>query len=156
RALAERRLEMGRRLIALKKRLKGERVWLAYIKMRGWSRATVDRLIVAANYPHKSKLLKLSTLGLSWSASQRLAAHNAQPQTLAAIEQRLQAGERLREHDIRRQVRPKHAEPLGIAARREEPTTEKQVLTHADILRDAANYHAKRLPDQLASFARSL
>lgn len=115
---AEARFQMGKKLIKLKKRLKTKRLWLAYLKMRKWSRAEVERLIVAARYPLKAKLLKLSSLGLPWSSLQALAARDASAAEIDEIESLSKAGVRVR-------VPPKQIRSVAYVT--QEPSYTKEI-----------------------------
>ena len=91
-------VEIGRRLVRCRHLLKGQRRWLAWIKVEfGWSRAHADRAI--ALYTSRDKVHKLSTLGVPLSALYLLA--RAEPEARRRVTQLLEAGERPTTHKIK-------------------------------------------------------
>ena len=83
-------IEIGRLLIECRRILKGQRLWLAWIKAEfQWSRTDADRCI--SLYQNRDKVRNVRTLGLPVSALYLLA--RAPAKTIERLSQHLEAGE---------------------------------------------------------------
>lgn len=144
-------IEIGRRLVECRKLLKAQRVWLAWLRAEfGWSRAHADRAIAA--YRNRTKLHKLSTLGVGLSALYLLT--KASPEVVKDIERRVEAGERLRLHHIQQHVAEQRPQQrIQITAPERQQSERRQTLTTPDLHKALLRQKTLELPLRLREFA---